>query len=519
MENAKKRFRQALMEPDKVISACKGLLRPFVERQYAKGVLFNPNQYRYRVTSSDACPTTPGIYVLCLHMPDQTRFFYVGQAANIKERVHASHFNERYRNRNPSLLYYMWTKCESVDIILVVSDEAKSVLEGSGPTLDILEQWVSIIFRTLQPPDLELYISPKIRDQLKITSENDHLNRGLNVREPLAQTFKPNEWRLRGVQHLRNSPVEDFRAYYEERRKRKEAVTEQAQRRQSLLNGQIYTGAVWKRNGLDDKFGIFYVFRIMNILIPIDMGTYHRWRPGSMRVKLDLRPEGQLHPQCIVAGLTSPMKYRDPARRLGIYISGTLAGDCWETREKPGSLYYKHPDDIQTGFWARQTGNGCVWVPRWNKIIDWLECKDTRIIRPRRCYPRSQGSRYDQMFGYRRNDLYTLHPADTSQWRQLHTVEEVEAWLLEGKMKKAPVTAPPVTDEYTSWRDHWHAELKIEEEKGTRNNPNAVLDEFDEAEIISFEDDAMYTNDLAAVDDGVNDGVDYGGTEEPDEWH
>ncbi|KAH6637998.1 hypothetical protein C7974DRAFT_451204 [Boeremia exigua] len=342
-----------------------------------------------------------------------------------------------------------------VKVLLAVEDHQQALAHG-GPALDVLEHWVALLFQALQLPDLQSSMSDKAMELLLLEGK---LNHGLNIREPLAQAFKPNEWPVRGISALKQSPVEEFRDYYESRKTRKKHITVQHERRRLLLEGQVYTRAVWLRNGKDcRKFGKFYVFRLMNILVRIEMATYDRWKPNTMRVHLDLTPEGQTHPNSIIRGKMSPIKYQDPARRLGIKISGVLNGTCWESLEEKDSAAYQHPDTITSFFWARQEGNSNAWVARWNKIVDWLERKDERIIRPRRCYLRSTESLRDQYYGWRKNDLYTLHPEDTDNWKELHTSEQYVAFNND-KKKKEPSKIPfPTTDQLTDWRAHWYSE-------------------------------------------------------------
>ena len=269
-----------------------------------------------------------------------------------------------------------------------------------------------------------------------------------------------------GIAYLKTHPVQDFQQYCHDRIVRKEKLTLQATCRRLLIEGEIWDRGIWLRNGKTcTKFGKFLVFRIMNVFVRIECATQERWKPDTMRVHLDLVPEGQTHPNSIIKRQMSPPRYKDPAKRLGIKVSGILAGDCWETREPKDSPYYK--SEVLGIFWAAQDGGSNAWVARWNKLVDWLECKDESVVRPRRFYPREMLKPSDQYYGYRANDLYTLHPLNAPDWMRLHTIQEHCAFNDDGKRKAAPTHPLPITALLTEWRDHWPQENppKTEEEK------------------------------------------------------
>jgi hypothetical protein len=107
-----------------------------------------------------------------------------------------------------------------------------------------------------------------------------------------------------------------------------------------------------------------------------------------MRLWCDLRPEGECHPFPVVRGLWSPLKYDDPARRLGIEVSGIRKGD-----QKEGWC------------WVQMDGSSDKGISRVNRLVDWLNGLDTEEQRPRRWYPANQTL-------CRRYCGYTGHPSN-----------------------------------------------------------------------------------------------------------
>lgn len=339
-DKAQKYFEEALREPVATIQQCSRMVQPCIDQFYAQKRLLDTDI----LSRANDLSSYPGVYVLCLRI-EKDRFFYVGQATNVRKRL-GSHFNEVYRRNNPSLLYYMWEFADKIDTLLAVDDQEQILAQG-GSTLDILEHWMALVFRALQVPDLE---SSMAADAWSLLNDKE-LNRGLNVREPLVQAFKPNKWLFRGVAHLKTSPVQEFQRYYQERKLRKEKITLQFTRQRLLVEGDIYKRSVWPRNGdTCMKFGKFMMFRLMNILVRIECATYERWKPDTMRVLLDLMPEGAgTHPHTIIRGKMPPERYQDPARRLGIKISGVLNGTCWETLEPEDSTTYREEVTSSSG--------------------------------------------------------------------------------------------------------------------------------------------------------------------------
>lgn len=87
----------------------------------------------------------------------------------------------------------------------------------------------------------------------------------------------------------------------------------------------------------------------------------------TIRVHCELLPAGQRHPNSAIRGLDSPPRYQDPARRLGIKISGILKANQEES-----------------WVWVTMEGDSYKVICRVNRLVDWLEDLDTKELRPRR---------------------------------------------------------------------------------------------------------------------------------------
>ena len=99
-----------------------------------------------------------------------------------------------------------------------------------------------------------------------------------------------------------------------------------------------------------------------------------------------------------------PHKYRDPATRLAIKISGIS-----KIQQK------------ELCAWIVKDGDGDRWLPRINRFVDWLEDLDPTVLRPRRNYHTDNESPNR----YYTDELYTRHPLDVGDvWNQPVTYEE-----------------------------------------------------------------------------------------------
>lgn len=148
-------------------------------------------------------------------------------------------------------------------------------------------------------------------------------------------------------------------------------------KREGFLQGQIFKGAFWwYNNNLE--------FIVSQTRFQLDPAFISRVAEGTIRIHCHVRPKGQTHPASIIRGKYLPLKDQDPARRLGIKISGFGKGTKRE-------------------------------------FVDWLEVRNLSILRPRRIY----GTRLHSL-EYSAVDRYTRHPVDVGdRWCELFSHEEV----------------------------------------------------------------------------------------------
>ena len=160
------------------------------------------------------------------------------------------------------------------------------------------------------------------------------------------------------------------------------------------MRGDIFEGSFWNAPGWYGKAD--YEFQIWSVKLRIGKAWIDRCALETIRVWCDLRPQGEIHPQAITRCTGLRPSYKDPARRLGIKVSGIRNGDG------------------QEGWcWLRMDGNADKSIPRINRLVDWLEGLDTEELRPRRWYPANQN--LDRPYCG-----YTLHPDDVGEkWREL----------------------------------------------------------------------------------------------------
>jgi hypothetical protein len=274
-------------------------------------------------------------------------------------------------------------RSDAVSWVLPVSDPELT----SGPIMNILEQWVSLIFRSLLPHDLRDNIAPA---SLAFIPSNE-LDRGINVREPLAQGLTFGDWPIKN-NRFKYSPDSLKREYWDVSR-RQEVVD----RREAFLQGELFGGSFWNAPGWYDKFN--YEFQIWSVKFRVLRTALNRFEEDTIRVHCELTPPGTTHPNSVILGFNSPAKYDDPSGRLGVRISGDYKGDHVVRR---------------SGYtWVQMDGNADKSIPRCNRLVDWLEDLDTEELRPRRWYPANRN------LGRPRAG-YTQHPADVGQdWTTL----------------------------------------------------------------------------------------------------
>lgn len=129
---------------------------------------------------------------------------------------------------------------------------------------------------------------------------------------------------------LKWSPQMLKREFFEYRRQQR--MIESFERKEKYLAGDIFEGAFTP----DQLFGkpLDYKFKIFNNCFEVGRADIDRFEEDTVRVLCDLVPEGQRHPMSVCRGMWSPLRYNDPAYRLGIKITGLriaagIEGHIW----------------------------------------------------------------------------------------------------------------------------------------------------------------------------------------------
>ncbi|KAI4635657.1 uncharacterized protein J4E87_000611 [Alternaria ethzedia] len=380
-------YKNELADPDSAIAQCQSFLPDWVVELSATGKLREPESLSDHITLD--FPDHGVIYVLVLIVDDEP-WFYAGQARDGEKRLASCHENPVYRRNIPCFLYYLWERASAVYCCLPVSDVALT----PGPIMNILEQWFCLMFLSLQPMDLQQQLSGETLRQIPASK----MQRGINVRDPLAQPFGFRDYPSKNVAFRYSSEPHKL-AYFAWR---KTAAPEP--RVEQLLRGDLYTGKI--TTSYDKGESLVYFGGCQFAVSDFFLG---RIMPDTLRVHCDLLPAGEKHPHTIIGGMYSPAKYDDPARRLGIRLSALQAADGEETW-------------IWHRFWYHDLD---IWIPKMNRLVDWLERRNLNEARPRRFYP---DSREKSPRG-----LFTRHPVDfknkdSDEWKDFITFKELEKW-------------------------------------------------------------------------------------------
>jgi hypothetical protein len=315
-----------------------------------------------------------GLIYLAVVVIDGEAHYYAGQTENGQKRIISNHRSVSYRKSHPKFLYLLMDKAERTVFLLPVVDP-KLV---NGPIMNILEQWIALIFRALQPVDL--------RGNLDLHTQKwisrDELGKGINIREPLAQGFGFNEWHM-SSNSFKYSLDSLKREWYNVSRNR-----EITPRRESFLRGDLFEGSFWKAPGWYGKAD--YEFQIWSVKLRIGRSHIDRLYEETIRVTCELSEPGTRHPN---SAAWAAERYEDPALRLAIKISGTRKGDICKGDQTEGFVWVKMDGDLEKG------------TCRLNRLVDWLEDLDTEELRPRRWYP-ANANLAREYCGY------TKHPLD-----------------------------------------------------------------------------------------------------------
>jgi hypothetical protein len=141
-----------------------------------------------------------GIYLDGVLGLDRRMRIYVGQAGSIRSRV-GQHLNFRYRRDNPSLHYHAMQNSIYNSIGLVAQVPSPNMGNHTLPGMDcpdlllnVLEMWMCLVFRTLPPQTLEVWLPTdgSVHQGHKSGLEGEF--GGLNIACPLDQGEKQREW-------------------------------------------------------------------------------------------------------------------------------------------------------------------------------------------------------------------------------------------------------------------------------------------------------------------------------------
>lgn len=220
-------YKTELKNPEETIEACKGMLAGWVLDLWDKGTL-----YKYHSYVSIAVTEFPehGVVYLGLDLVKGKEWRCAGQSSNGYRRIVKGHESQTYRNSNASFLYFLRDQADEVSYLLPVSEPGLT----SGPILNILEQWISLIFRTLQFSELKQNLDV---DTLRWIP-SDEMHKGVNIREPLAQGFGFNEFTSRSTS-FKYSSYSLKREWHEIYRNRVVVI-----RRDGFLHGDIFEGSI-----------------------------------------------------------------------------------------------------------------------------------------------------------------------------------------------------------------------------------------------------------------------------------
>ncbi|KAF2866593.1 hypothetical protein BDV95DRAFT_648932 [Massariosphaeria phaeospora] len=342
------RYRALVDDAEGTIAKCTSMVEPWLVSLYEQGKLYGDNAYQQAVTQFE---DEAGQYVH-LFWGASGRKAYSGQTDNLSRRIPKEHDNQRYRNKNRTL-HYLYYEELTEGVYLVPCRKPKD--QVPGPIDNIMEQWISLVFRTMQPEDLKANFS---KDALELLAPED-LDRGTNIREPLAQGFTFYQFPMRSLKYFRHSSDPVKRKYADIHHN---SVKIEKNKRQDYL-----TGNHQPRFCNENRYskGTDYAFVLHGIQLRVGRSFVDRFEPTSIRLQCFLAPEGHTHPN---GSINASIFQDDPCHRLAIKITG---------------LYKTVDVADRNGFvWVRTHGQGMA--EKLNRLVDFLEGYDLKELRPRR---------------------------------------------------------------------------------------------------------------------------------------
>jgi hypothetical protein len=197
-------------------------------------------------------PDFPGMYIDFMVIPSGNRM-YSGQSKRLSYRINSNHESVQHRKGHLTLHYAYRNLAERNFYVLPVKDRQL----GSGPIFNILEHWISLIFRTLQAGDLQKNLAPETLKQLS----PEALDMGANVRLPIAQSFQFADFPRSPVSYALKNSSDPVRRAYGEAKMLRHVMSDQARQtsiRQAYLNGDIFKNEfvkeIWWSKGSDYLF-------------------------------------------------------------------------------------------------------------------------------------------------------------------------------------------------------------------------------------------------------------------------
>lgn len=125
---------------------------------------------------------------------------YIGQATSLRQRV-AQHLNFRYRRDNPSLHYHAMQYSIYNTIAPVALLPSPNMANCSLPGMDqpelllnVLEMWMSLVFRTLPLQTLEMWLDGVEGVSKKRKEGKEGEFSGLNIASPIDHGERAREW-------------------------------------------------------------------------------------------------------------------------------------------------------------------------------------------------------------------------------------------------------------------------------------------------------------------------------------
>jgi hypothetical protein len=308
------------------------------------------------------------IYVICL-MIEGELWTYVGQTGNAWKRIADGHNRASYRSLSKrSFLYWLWDQADDLWICLAASGDQLA----SGPILNLLEQWVAVLFLALQPQEL----ASNLPKEIFATIPHQNLQWGVGIREPLAEGFGLRDFPMKG------SPFDQAGAAMKRRFYAYKKAMPVPDRAAPYLSGDLFDGDY-------HPHGRQYRFHFGRLQFEIKRDFVDSLKQDTIWIQCELVPVGEVHRNEIVKGANYAMYivWDDPSRRLGIRLGGLRWSDG-------------RPDEV----WVKKGGDFHNWLAKMNFLVDWLEGRDLTEARPRRWYPGAEGSRGQGSF--------TRHPID-----------------------------------------------------------------------------------------------------------